>query len=109
MSSPPIASVLSITAGRSGGMVDGPGGAGCGLPIWGGASAARLSPAAAEPVSASAINRAWRSLGIAMFPYAYSQYLIRNGTFTAMNYRRMADRFDDGLQSANVPGCLREE
>src|SRR5690242_14852188 len=57
MSSPPIDSLLSICAGGSGGRVDGPGGAGLGLPIWAGAAAASASEHRISPEARIATRR----------------------------------------------------
>jgi hypothetical protein len=60
MSSPPIASLLSISAGESGGMVEGPGGAGLGFLICGGWADA--VPMIARQVSENASRRKQRGI-----------------------------------------------
>src|SRR6478672_2895397 len=72
-------------------MVEGPGGAGRGLPICGGASVAAMQ------ASARPIVRARRSVGTSL-PLCEDWYPISDGTFTATSYRRTTDPLDGGLR-----------
>ena len=83
-----MASVLSITAGFSGGMVEGPGGAGLGLPTSGGASAAAMQ------ARASAIVKARRSVGTSSSPMRIDSYHIRVGGFMPERIDATANLFD---------------